>query len=58
MKKILFAAAYMLLTATIMSCDNMPDDDARNQYFSTDDVFVPLPPPPPPPPVPPKGMGN
>lgn len=51
MKKLLFLAAFALLAGTIVSCDNMPDEDGADHY-ATDDGLIPIKPPPPPPPTP------
>jgi hypothetical protein len=48
MKKLLFLAAFALLAGTIVSCDNMPDEDAVNQQYATDDGLIPIKPPHPP----------
>ena len=61
MKKLLFLVAFALLAGTIVSCDNMPDEDAADQHYATDDGFIPIktpPPPPPPPPISPPGIGH
>ena len=58
MKKLLFLAAFALLGGTIVSCDNMPDEDAAEQHYATDDGYIPIKPPPPPPPTPGPGNGG
>lgn len=54
MKTIFMLAAFALLGGTIVSCDNMPEDSAQQDYFATDDGNIPINPPPPPPQVPTK----
>jgi len=45
MKKLLFLAAFVLLGNTIVSCENMQNDNAKDEYLASDDIIIPPKPP-------------
>ncbi|WP_020212062.1 hypothetical protein [Flavobacterium rivuli] len=45
MKKLLLLAAFVLLGNTIVSCENMQNNNDKDEYLASDDVIIPIKPP-------------